>query len=250
MKLITVLFLASTLLTQAALNVTVGDISDKRTTGKFFQGLEVELKISGPEMANCKGVRVVLKEAKDDTGKAIPEKQSMFNDGRFSEPQKAFGGFNNGKKKEFDEYQLKLELENPDRSAKSLTVDATVELLVPSQDPNSILTVDVAKVADQPLAHEGLKATGATITFKAPTADRAAYTISDPNGKIASIEFCSPDGEPLKTNGRMSSNFSGSKSININLRDKAPAGMVAKIYLITDKSIVSAPVKLSGVALP
>jgi hypothetical protein len=250
MKLITTLFLASALLAQAAVNVTVGDISDKRTTGKFFQGLEVELKVSGPEMANCKGLRVVLKEAKDNTGKAIPEKEGVFNDGRFNEPQKAFGGFGNGKKKEFDEYQLKLELENPDRSAKSFSLDAAVELLIPSQDPNSVITVDVAKVADQPLAQEALKATGATITFKAPTSDRASYTITDPKGKIASIEFCSPDGKALETNGRMSSNFSGSKSININLREKAPAGMVAKIYLITDKSIVSAPVKLPGVPLP
>ncbi len=250
MKLITILFLASTLLAQAALNVTVGDISDKRTTGKFFQGLEVELKISGPEMANCKGLRVVLKEAKDNTGKLIPEKEGVFNDGRFNEPQKAFGGFSNGKKKEVEEYQLKLELENPDRSAKSFSLDAAVELLIPSRDPNAILTVDVAKVADQPLTLEALNTAGATITFKAPKGDRAIYSITDPKGKIASIEFCSPDGKPLKTNGRMTSGFAGSKNVNINLEENAPAGMVAKIYLITEKSIVSAPIKLSGVTLP
>ena len=63
MKTTTALFLAiafaATL--HAEVKVTPGDISDKRTTGKFFSGLDVELKVSGPELADCKGMRVVVK---------------------------------------------------------------------------------------------------------------------------------------------------------------------------------------------
>lgn len=251
MKLIALL-LSTTVLAQAELNVTVGDISDKRTTGKFFAGLEVDLKVSGPETADCKGIRIVVKDAKDDTGKAIAAKKGLLNDGSFKPLQKAFGGFSKStdKKSTGEEYQLKLELENPARSAKSFTLDATVELLVPSRDPKSILTVDVAAEAGKPLALESLKSAGATITLKAPKDEEVSYSVSDPNGKVSAVEFCSADGKPLETNGRMSSGFAGSKSVTINLRSKAPAGTVAKIYLLTDKSVISVPLKLPAMTLP
>lgn len=241
------LFLATMISARAEVKVTVGDISDRRTTGKFFAGLEIELKISGPETAECKGLRVVVKEAKDDTGKAVAPEEDRFNDGGFAEPQSAMGGFDDHKG---GDLQAKLEFENPARSAKSLTIDATVELLVPSKDAASVISVGVAKEAGKPLAQEALKTAGATITLKPVKGDDLEYTISDPNKKVASVEFCSADGKPLETSGRMSSGFAGKKDVTVTLRDKAPADVIAKVYLITEKAVVKVPLKLNAVALP
>ncbi len=250
MKLITSLILSTSLLALADVKVTVGDLTDKRTTGKFFAGMDVDLKISGPELADCKGIRIIVKEAKDDTGKAIKAKEGGFNDGGFDTPQKAFGGFGDDEKKKEPEFQLKIELENPARAAKTFTVDASLELLIPSKDPKALVTVDIAKEAGKPLASESLKAAGATITMKAAKDDEVGYTISDPNKKVATVEFCTADGKPLERSGTMSSGFFGKKDMTVTLREKAPAGVLAKIFLITEISVVSVPVKLAGVALP
>ena len=248
MKLIASLVLATTFIVHAEVKVTVGDISDKRTTGHFFSGLDVDLKISGPETTECKGLRVVVKDVKDDTGKAVKVRENGFNEGGFEDPKKGFGSFGSGDKK--DELQAKVELENPARTAKTFTLDGAVELLIPSKDPAGVLTVNVAKEAGKPLANDALKAAGATITFGTTKGSEAHYTITDPGKKVASVEFCSADGKPLETNGHMSSGFNGKKDVTVNLSNDPGAGMTAKIYLITPKSVVSVPLKLAGVALP
>jgi hypothetical protein len=247
MKTLTAFILSTVLVAHAEVKVTVGDITDNRTTGQFFAGLTLELKATGPELGECKGLRVVVKEAKDDAGKVIKQREDKFNEGGFAPPKKAFGGFD---EKKANEYELKLELENPARSAKTLDLDAVVELLMPAKDPAAIITAEVAKEAGKPLANEALKTAGAVITLQPAKGDDLGYSISDPNKKIASVEFCAADGKPLETNGRMSSGFGGRKEITISLRDKPPANVVAKIYLLTDKSVVSVPVKLPGVTLP
>jgi hypothetical protein len=249
MKLLAAFLCTLALYARAEVSVTVGDVSDRRTTGKFFTGLELDLKVSGPELADCKGARLILKDAKDDTGKAVAAKKGGFSDNSFKTLQKPFGGFGKSKAKE-DEYSLKLELENPLRTAKNLTVEATLELLAPSKDPSSVISETVPAEADKLLTQEALKAAGVTITLKAPKNDEVSYTLIDPNSKVASIEFCTADGKPLETNGSMSSKILGTKSVSLTLRAKPPAGMVAKIYLLTDKSVLSIPLKLPVVTLP
>jgi hypothetical protein len=241
------LLLLTTVFTQADVKVGVGEISDKRTNGKFFAGLEIELKVSGSELADCKGLRLAIKEAKDDAGKAIKEQEDRFNDSGFAPLQKGFGGFDD---KKADEYQLKVELENPARSAKMLTLDASLELLIPSKDPAAIITVVIAKEAGKVLTNEALEKAGVALDFKAAKGSEMSYSLADPNKKVAAIEFCGADGKALETSGRMTSGFSGKKSVTITLRDKAPASVVAKVFLITEKSVVKVPVVLSAVPLP
>lgn len=247
MKLLAALFLATSLSAFAEVKVTVGEISDKRTTGQFFSGLEIALKVSGPELAECKGMRVVVKDAKDDAGKAVKPEEDRFNEGGFDAPQKAFGGGFGEQKK--DEFQLKMNFENPLRSAKTITIDGAVELLIPAKDPAGVVSAVIAKEAGKALENEALKGAGVAITMKAAKGNDVGYTISDPNKKVASVEFFSGD-KALESNGRMSSGFGGKKDVTITLRDKAPADVTAKIYLVTSKSVVTVPVKLQAVALP
>lgn len=53
------------------LRVSAGTIEDRRTTGQFFGGLEVELKLTGDDLADAKASRVLLKKAVDETGRDL-----------------------------------------------------------------------------------------------------------------------------------------------------------------------------------
>ncbi len=247
MKLATTFLLATATILHAAVTVTVGEISDRRTTGEHFNGMEVKFKIAGPELAGCKGVRVTIKESADDTGKPVKMQKRFGNEGAFEKLEKPFGGFDKPKE---NEYEIKLELENPARAAKTVKIAGSLDLLVPANDPASIITASPAKDAGAPLANPAIKASGAKITLEAPSADGLGYKIKDPGNKVAAVEFCSADGKPLATSGTSRSNFGGSSSVSISFQDRPPAGAVVKIYLLTEKSVISIPLKLDAVTLP
>ena len=260
----------------AEVKVTVGDISDMRRTDKFFGGLEIELNLSGPELAEAKGIRTTLKSATDDTGKALVKSEQHFdiNDGlrelqkafggRFEELPKAFGGGFGGDKKA-DEFQVKLEFANPPRSAKAIkALEGTIELLIPSKDPASIITASVAKDAGKPLENAALKAAGVQISLLKPggTDDKKVgsedgfdendlgYKITDPNKKVGSVEFFDAAGKKLESNGHGMGGFNGYNIVRISFNAKPPADAVAKIYLVTDKSVFTVPLALKDIALP
>ena len=251
----------------AEVKVALGDISDKRTTGKFFAGLEIELKLSGPELAEAKGIRTTVKDATDDTGASLKKAENRFGGGGFEELQKAFGGGFGGDKKA-DEFQVKLEFANPPRAARAIkALNGGIELLIPAKDPAAVITASVAKDADKPLENAVLKAAGVEFTLRKPGKEEKkesdfgfgggslgeseiGYVIKDPKGKIASVEFCDAAGKKLESNGSSSSGFNNSKTVTISLRDKPPADAIAKIYVVTEKSVVTVPLALKDVALP
>jgi hypothetical protein len=250
----------------AEVKLTVGDISDKRTTGKFFSGLEVELKLTGPELLEARGIRTVVKSAMDDTGKKLPEKENRFVSDGFEELKKAFGGGFGGEKKE-NEFQVKLEFGNPPRSAKAIkTLSGSIELLIPQKDPASVVSASFAKDAGKPLENPVLKAAGVELTLRAPGAagkkagvlgfgggggeNDLGYEIKDPNKKVASMEFFDAAGKKLESNGRMSSSFGGAQSVSHSFNAKPPADAVVKIYVVTDKSVITVPLELKDIPLP
>lgn len=241
MKRILPLLFVATNLVQAQAVVRLGEVSDKRTTGQFFAGLEIKLLLSGAEVADAKGMRVKLESATDDTGKKLSSaKNHMGSSDDFKPLEEPFGG--GGKKT--GEFETSIDLENSPRSAKSVALVGKVELMSPKADPTSVITANVAKDAGKALADPALKAAGAEITLKAPKNDEFSYELKDPRGKVASVEFCSADGQPLKTSGSSSMGFNGSKSVSVTINN-APAGVIAKIYLLTAKSVVTVPFKLS-----
>ena len=42
----------------------------------------------------------------------------------------------------------------------------------------------------------------------------------------------------------------GSKNVSVSFNSKPPADAVAKIYVVTDKSVVTVPLDLKDIALP
>jgi hypothetical protein len=246
MKHIIPLLVAAAGLAHAEIAVSVGEVSDKRTTGEFFSGLEIKLRLTGSELAEVKGMRVKLAGASDDAGKnLVDEKEQRMGSDDFKPLEEPFGP---GPKKQ-GEYEAAINLANPERAAKSVKIAGTLELMSPKADPACVVTASVAKDAGKPLDNPALKAAGVTITFKAAKADELGYKIKDPQDKVAAVEFCSADGKPLETRGGGSMGFGGSKDVSANVT-KVPDGAVAKIYLITAKSLVVVPFKLDAIKLP
>lgn len=230
----------------AEVKVSLGEISDQRTTGGFFKGLELTLKLKGPELLEAKGMSLSLDMAKDDLGTDISKIERFVIDaGGFEPLEKKFGGQGGG-----DEFEYKLKLPNPARAAKKVMLSGSVKLLMPGKDPASVLTFSPVKEAGRPVDHPLLKSEGSEINFSTPRGNDASYKISDPKGIVASIEFCTADGKPLETEGRSSSSFGGPSVITISLSAKPPDDMVAKVYLVTAKSVVTVPLKFDSIALP
>lgn len=241
MKRILPLLVVVTNLVHAEATVTLGEVSDKRTTGQFFAGLEIKLLVAGPGLAEAKGMRVKLESAADDTGKKLgTSKNRMGSDDDFKPLEQAFGP---GPKRA-GEFETSVDLENPPRSAKSVALAGKVELMSPKADPASVVTANLATAAGKPLADPALKAAGVEITLRAPKDDELSYDLKDPGGKVSSVEFCAADGKPLKTSGSSSMGFGKSKSVSVTVNN-APTGVIAKIYLLTPKSVVTIPFKMN-----
>jgi hypothetical protein len=246
MKYLLLMIVGAACVAKAEVAVTVGEVNDKRTTGEFFSGLELKLLLAGPELADAKGVRVTVESATDDTGKNLVDpKRGAFAD-NFKPLEEPFG-FGSNKKKGV--YEIALALVNPLRAAKTVKLAGKVELMSPKADPASIVTASVAKSAGKPLADASLKAAGVAITLKAPKGDDLAYDLKDPKKRVASVEFCAADGKALKVNGTSSWGGMGSSSVTVTIPNR-PDEVMAKIYLITEKSVITVPLKMDAVELP
>lgn len=144
-------------LAQAAdpqVRVLPGDVRDNRSTTSFFNKLEVEMKLVGDLLSEARAARVKVARAVDQTGKnLLPAKESEqdFEEIDPSSPEN---------------FKIQLELKNPARRATVVTeIAGTIELFVPSRDPNATVRLDdVAKVAGRSFEHPALKAAGIEIT--------------------------------------------------------------------------------------
>jgi hypothetical protein len=130
-----------------------------------------------------------------------------------------------------------------------VTLVGKIELMTPQADAASVVTASLATVAGKPLADPALKAAGVEITLHAPKGDELGYQLKDDDNKVASVEFCSADGKPLKSNGSSSMRFGKTKSASVTIPN-LPAGVIVKIYLITAKSVVTLPFNLDAIPLP
>ncbi|HEY3124368.1 MAG TPA: hypothetical protein VGK70_09945 [Thermoanaerobaculia bacterium] len=144
-----------------SLRVTAGTIEDRRTTGKFFGGLEIELKLTGDDLADAKAARVLLKKAVDESGRdLLPEKRG---DEDF---QKSSGS---------GAPDLKVNLKNPARGAAAIKeVSGDVELYAPSRDPAATVLVDrLTSRMDKSIDSAALKAQKIGVRLVSPKVYRA-----------------------------------------------------------------------------
>lgn len=265
------------------LRVSAGTIEDRRTTGRFFAGLEVELKLTGDDLADAKSARILVNKAVDETGRdLLPEKK----------PDEDF--------KSIGSSELKLSLKNPARGASAIReIAGEVQLFVPTRDPAAVVTVDrLLSRMDKPVDAPGLKAQKISVRLVSPKVHRAAakkreaefetemekhreemkkeagddktaealmalvkgfsgmmnevgdndviLEIEDEQKKLLDVSVVRANGETIDTRGSMSSG--GLKILQFG--EKLPPDAKLKFLLQTRKSIVSAPFTLASVPLP
>ncbi len=267
------------------LRVTAGTIEDRRTTGKFFGGLEIELKLTGDDLADAKAARVLLKKAVDESGRdLLPEKKG---DEDFQKSSGSSGP------------DLKVNLKNPARGAGAIKeVSGDVELYAPSRDPAATVVVDrLTSRMDKPVVSPGLKAQKIAVRLVSPPVYRAdakkreaemdasmakhkeevrkeagddktaealmglvkAFSgmmndvgdndvilqIEDEGGKLQDVEVVGKSGV-IDTRGSMSSG--GLKILQYS--EKLPPDAKLRFLLKTKKSLLKTPFTLTNVPLP
>jgi len=140
---------------QSGVKVELDEVTDNRVTAGAWSGsLELRVKLQGGavlEKANA--ARILIKEARDDRG-------TLLSDG--SKPPDFMP-------REYNSGTLQVSVGSPARAASSVKIKGTVELFVPTRDPNSIVKIDKAlSKLDAPLSSKALKAAKVTITPLSP----------------------------------------------------------------------------------
>ncbi|MFY9608569.1 MAG: hypothetical protein WAU45_08140 [Blastocatellia bacterium] len=130
--------------------VLAGEIKDSRTTGSFFAGMEVELKIVGDVLVDAKGIRVSVDAAIDDTGRDLINEKT--------------------EKSEFTEIDMsdktattaKVALRNPVRQATAIQeLSGSIELFIPRRDVESVATItNLSRNLGVPISASALKSAG------------------------------------------------------------------------------------------
>ncbi|MEI6492565.1 MAG: hypothetical protein WCO94_08450 [Verrucomicrobiota bacterium] len=263
----------------AQVQTQLGDVKDSRTTGQFFAGLEVKIKLLGDSVTDAESIRTVINTAVDDTGRDLVDREKQKNE--FVKK--------NGQSQQ--SWELSVNLKNPARKAtviKELTGEA--DLLVPKNDPDSIVKIgNFQKYGGQPITAAALSEAGIEIVAytkeqadaeKAKQAEEAkknpkanigeaiagafgemfnigggpnsiTVQMKDPKEMVADVEFQDECGNKIKGNGWSSSgNRKTKESKTYNFQTKLPDTAFLVIYLATPKSVVTVPFTLKDVFLP
>ena len=118
---------------------------------------------------------------------------------------------------------------------------------------------DKAKKAEQSgkledaleLLGEGLaKAFGSMFSsFAEMDENDIAFNVTDPGSKLISIDIEDDAGKPIANNGRMT--IGGDpRTMIYNFKQKLPATARIRLYLLTPRSVITVPFKLTGITLP
>lgn len=261
--------------------VMVSEVSDRRTTGQFFAGSEIKLKLVGDVLGDIRGVRKIqITKAVDDTGRNLVTEEKIGSTEPF--------GFERMEKVS-SQIEQTIKLGNPARKASVIKeITGSIELYEPNKDPNATVTVKnfIAQIG-KPLALPALRERNIEITVlnksqyekvKKENDERAAknttspeiadafakvfkqlfsgfmrvgendlaFLINDTKSALVDIEIDDEHGMAYKRGGRMSSGGIHVLSFDRKIDDKAQL----VIFLATPKSITKVPLLLKDVLLP
>ena len=118
--------------------------------------------------------------------------------------------------------------------------------------------------AGKPLKNAALTAAGVEITLQKPNGASTgsgkingvaykqydlSYQIKDPNNRVVAVEHLDANGTKLKSLHSSTSEGRNMKTKTLQFDTVPPPEATAKIYLITDKSLVTAPFDFKDIAL-
>jgi hypothetical protein len=256
--------------------VSVSEVSDRRSTGQFFNNLEVKLRLTGDDAAEIKGINTVITSAVDDTRRNLLS------------PEKNRSGFE-AVRETGTGPEVTLSLKNPARKATVIKeLSGELQLFIPGRDPAAtVLVKDIMRSIGKPIANPALEKAGISVivltkkeydqirkeeeqkaknTAEKQGLDKALLKafegllgaffevgehdlilkISDPSAKLIEVEVIDGKGERISGQGSMKT---GDLRI-LNYTEALPADAQLRIFLNTQKSVVSLPLKLADISLP
>ena len=258
-------------------NVSIGDVTDNRTTGSFFSECKLELKFTGDAATDAATVRQVrVKKAVDELGRDLTRDDNRDSFSSFSSSQR------NGVLK------TDLRLRNPSRNASVIKlVDGEVELFTPSAANGGVLTVkDILKHPAEPVQSAALRKYGIELmyltkesyeakkkqveeqqkseaggklgeafgdmfkgmfgTMSSETRNSVKLYVKDPEKRVVSIEFQDATGHALKTG----SSWSMGELRQIEFKSAPPPDTQLMIHLATPEALQTFPFKVENIPLP
>ena len=263
------------------IEIAVGEVTDTRTTGEFFSGCEVNLKIGGDAVSNSLGIRATrLDLAVDDTG------QNLLKD-----TNKASSFFDSGSEKK-DTLEERIKLKNPSRNARVIkSLQGELEIFQPTIENEGLVIIeDFISHPSEPIASSTLDKWNVQVTYLTKesyilkkkefeegnkeelkkAADRYGGTFSemfndffeetlsdekntlqfyvkDPDNRVVDLAFIDNMGNPVKVWRRSSMGELRTYSFKKMI---PPPDTKLVIYLATPDSIKIVPFKLNDIALP
>ncbi len=257
-----------------AVQPQVGDVKDSRTTGQFFAGLEVQLKLLGDDAADIKSARITITEARDDTGR------NLIDESKTSSEFTEIGRYNSG--------AISCNLKNPARKATSISLKGTLEAYTPAKDPKATVRIPmVLSKSGVPIKDPSLAAAGITIVVLTKADSEKAQAeekkrqeeelakkgvagamgqalqsafggmfhlgenslgmkIVDPQQKLISYRMVKSSGDEL----RRSSWTTGGEMRQIEFSEEIPNDISLELLISTPQSMQKLPLELTNIVLP
>lgn len=136
---------------QSGVGLELEDVVDNRFGGGMQTGsLELRVKLKGSGLDRATAARIVVKDARDDRGTVLSDPTH--------DPDFEARDVNSG--------SIHFTVNNPARAAASVKIKGSIELYVPSRDPNAVVTVTKALAhLDAPVASKSLKAAKIDVTL-------------------------------------------------------------------------------------
>lgn len=257
--------------------ILVTEVKDSRTTGQFFNDLQIKLKLIGDDVVGAKGIRTVITNAVDDTGRNLLKDESAESKSpKFQSLQDSGSG-----------PEVELKLKNPARRSSVVKeLSGEVQLFMPLRDPSATvlltnfrklakpvtdpalakagiqLTVlskkeyeTLAKQKEQQAAQEAEKQMGQAMlqafrgmlgAFFQVGENDVILQITDPEEKLINAEVVNANGAVIQT-----ASTTNADDIRVmGFEQPLPADARLRIFLRTQKSIKVVPLKLIDIALP
>jgi hypothetical protein len=138
------------------IEVSVKEVSDRRTTGEHFKGLEIDLQLKGYDLEKAVGILPPrLDKAESDFERSLIKEATPG--AKFFDLTAHDGD---------TDHTTTLKLKNPRRKAETVTIAGTVLVVVPSDHPAARLEVkDFLNRAGEPLEAPILEERGIEITY-------------------------------------------------------------------------------------
>lgn len=260
------------------INVSVGDVSDNRTTGGFSSECKLELKFTGDAASDAAAVRQVrVKKAIDELGRDLNR----------SDSHESFHSLNSGQRNGV--LKTELSLRNPSRNAGTIKlVDGEVELFSPTAANGGVLTIkDILKHPAEPVQNEALKKHGVEVIYltkesyeakkkqiqeqqktdadgklgeafgelfkgmfggmmASDSKNSVKLYVKDPEKRVVDVEFQDASGNALKTG----SSWSMGELRQIEFKSAPPPDTRLLIHLATPEALQTFTFKVENVPLP